>query len=272
MKFLLTVLLMLFVISGVSAQRVAVIPIDKRSSGDPYINAFTEAVEKRFTLVDSDAAAAAFGSFKFASAANLTGEEAAAAGSAMGCDLFILIGGETIRRSSFEKEEYYEAYAPVFVVSSHTGRLAAWRLALVESAAADDAEKKLISSAAKTVSEIEPIIQQTRRTELDEKPPPRIEELPLKPEKGFQAPIPFRRIKPLYTDLAEHFAIAATVEITVDLDAAGAVTRTEITRWAGFGLDESVEKAVRSMNWRPAYRGPTPLPMRVLLRYNFKKL
>jgi hypothetical protein len=45
-----------------------------------------------------------------------------------------------------------------------------------------------------------------------------------------------------------------------------------ITRWAGFELDESVAKAVRSMNWRPAERNGKPLPVRFLLRYNFKKI
>jgi hypothetical protein len=33
-----------------------------------------------------------------------------------------------------------------------------------------------------------------------------------------------------------------------------------------------VTDAVRAMNWRPAMRGGKPLPMRVLLRYNFTKV
>ena len=37
-------------------------------------------------------------------------------------------------------------------------------------------------------------------------------------------------------------------------------------------LEESVEKAVRAMNWRPAMRNGSALPMRVLLRYNFTKV
>ena len=58
----------------------------------------------------------------------------------------------------------------------------------------------------------------------------------------------------------------------VDLDANGNILRTDVVRWAGFGLDESVEKTVRSMNWRPAERNGKTLPMRFLVRYNFKKI
>jgi hypothetical protein len=66
--------------------------------------------------------------------------------------------------------------------------------------------------------------------------------------------------------------VAATVDIEVDLDAAGQVLRTEIVRWAGFGLDEAVTTAVRAMNWRQAERSGKPLPIRFLLRYNFRKV
>jgi hypothetical protein len=62
------------------------------------------------------------------------------------------------------------------------------------------------------------------------------------------------------------------VEIVIDADASGRIMRTEITRWAGYGLDESVDKTVRAMNWRPAERNGKSLPMRFLVRYNFKKI
>jgi outer membrane biosynthesis protein TonB len=58
----------------------------------------------------------------------------------------------------------------------------------------------------------------------------------------------------------------------VDLNEKGDITDLEITRWAGFGLDENVIAVVRSMNWRPAERNGKPLKIRFLLRYNFKKI
>lgn len=45
----------------------------------------------------------------------------------------------------------------------------------------------------------------------------------------------------------------------------------EITRRAGYGLDESVAEIIKKMQRRPALREGKPLPIRVLLRYNFKK-
>ena len=90
--------------------------------------------------------------------------------------------------------------------------------------------------------------------------------------KNFRSPAPYRRIKPEYTADAGFYNITATVEILVDLAADGSISRTRVVRWAGFGLDESVEKTVRAMNWLPAARNGKPLPVRFLLRYNFKKI
>jgi TonB family protein len=72
--------------------------------------------------------------------------------------------------------------------------------------------------------------------------------------------------------VANLYAVTATVDATVDLDETGKVLRVEITRWAGYGLDESVEETIRKMQWRSATRDGKPLPIRVLLRYNFKKI
>ena len=65
--------------------------------------------------------------------------------------------------------------------------------------------------------------------------------------------------------------LGATVDAEVSIDQNGNITEIDIVRWAGYGLDESVANAVRSMNWRPAERDGKPLPMRILLRYNFTK-
>ena len=84
--------------------------------------------------------------------------------------------------------------------------------------------------------------------------------------------MPYKRIKPEYTRTAYLYDAKGTVDISVDIDRHGTVNRTEIVRWAGFGLDEAVIAAVMQMSWRPAERGGKTLPMRVLLRYNFTKI
>jgi TonB family protein len=63
----------------------------------------------------------------------------------------------------------------------------------------------------------------------------------------------------------------ATVDVEVEIGADGEVSRVDVVRWAGFGLDEATTETVRRMHFFPAMRGGTALPMRVLLRYNFRK-
>ena len=57
----------------------------------------------------------------------------------------------------------------------------------------------------------------------------------------------------------------------VDLDKDGEVSRVEVTRWAGFGLDEATVNTVRQLHFFPALRDGVAIPIRVLLRYNFRK-
>jgi outer membrane biosynthesis protein TonB len=42
-------------------------------------------------------------------------------------------------------------------------------------------------------------------------------------------------------------------------------------RWAGYGLNEAVIATVRQLHFRPALRDGQPVPIRVLLRYNFRR-
>jgi TonB family protein len=108
-----------------------------------------------------------------------------------------------------------------------------------------------------------------------EKTPKAFSEIPEadSPEaKNFRSPVPYRKFKPEYTRSAYLYDVTATVEATVDLDETGKIVNVEINRWAGFGLDESVLKAINTMNWRPAERAGKPIASRFLLRYNFKKI
>jgi len=264
-----TFILLLFAFS-VNAKSLATITIgDKFAAG--YTAQLRRELSKQFTLVDEDLAAAAFASFKFATASNLSVAEASAAGEAMGCDAFIIINAGTIRRTSFEKPVYFESYASIFVVDTRTGRLLKWLRPYVETSTEEDGLPGLFKTLEITAGEIARVFQDARADDGTFERST-IEVLPDAPEKGLRAPIPYSRIKPLYTDAAEKLGIAATVEILVDIDAAGKILGTKIVRWAGYGLDESVEDAVRKMNWRPAFRNGKPLEMRVLLRYNFKRL
>ena len=76
---------------------------------------------------------------------------------------------------------------------------------------------------------------------------------------------------PAYPDTAAAAEAEATVDVLVDLDSGGEVTRAEVVRWAGFGLDQGTLETVHKLHFFPAMRERIAVPMRVLLRYNFRK-
>ena len=205
---------------------------------------------------------------------NLASEAAMDLGSAIGCRFYVILRTATVRRSSFERKEYYEAFAVYYLVSSKTGRLIFWKLDQLEDENPKVANEKLLEQVSVTAGEL---LARARQAEaVEQTGPPKGQPSEDLPDEGEDAklrpPMPYLRIKPEYTKLADYFGISAVIDVIVAIDESGAVTGTEIVRWAGFGLDESVDKAVKSMNWRPADRNGNTLPMRVLLRYNFREL
>lgn len=266
---LLTFFLTFFTFTA-NAKSLATITVGDRIAAD-YTAQLRRELGKKFTLVDEDLSATAFASFRFAAPTNLSVTEASAVGEAMGADAFIIINASTIRRTSFEKPVYFESYAAIFVVDTRTGKLLRWLRPYIETPTEAEGLPGLLQTLDLTATEITRAIQDAKASD-DAFERSTIEVLPDAPEKQLKPPIPYRRIKPSYTDAAEKLGIAATVEILVDIDATGKIIGTRFARWAGYGLDESVESSVREMNWRPAYRNGRPVPMRVLLRYNFKRL
>jgi hypothetical protein len=149
---------------------------------------------------------------------------------------------------------------------------------LLKSFEADDQDKAFRALIASIDNTANGIVDKIRSAPLSERKAPadaKIEEVP-DPDSpaatNLKPPIPYRRIKPDYTATAFLYDVRATIDIEADVDSDGRILSTRIVRWAGFGLEESVERAVRGMNWRPAMRDGKPLPMRVLLRYNFTKV
>lgn len=267
----------LFVLLAVqaSAQRVAVLTPDNVPTSVSFADSLGEKLGEKLKMLDSSLAESAFHSFAPLTPFNLTSDESKRIGSAIGCDAFIELRSETQRRSAFGRPEYYESFAAIYVVSSRTGRLAYWKLQQFEAAKPDASEKLLTDSLPSLAVELTDRIKTILQNELSEMSAATLEEVPDENSfaaKNFRAPVPYRRLKPDYTAQASLYSVSATVEVMVDLDAAGNIMRTEVVRWAGYGLDESAVKNIRSMNWRPAERNGKPLPMRFLVRYNFKKL
>ncbi|HKS26250.1 MAG TPA: energy transducer TonB [Pyrinomonadaceae bacterium] len=235
----------------------------------------------RLQLSDREEARAAANGAGYKGSLNMTLEEARELGATLGADFFITGDAQTLRRSPSEGAVYYEAYASVFLVSSRTGRLIMWERPSYQSLAPEAATALLLrelSGAALrsrlSVAIARALEDETRmRAESVGRTAPLIEEAPADAAgaKDMRLPLPYRRLRPPYPETARLAEAEATVDVEADIGADGEVSRVSVVRWAGFGLDEATITTVKQLHFRPAMRGNEAIPMRVLLRYNFRK-
>ena len=265
--------LLLLLCSTANAQKIAIITPEKNVEAEVFAEKLDENLSEHFKIIDNSLSETAFNSIAYENPFNLTTADSKDVGVRIGCDYFILVKSDSLRRFSFERKEFYESYAAIFVVGSRSGNLIFWKLLSRESENVEDSNKFLLDSVKNLSTEIAGKIKEnneTKTTKIKE-----IQELPDADSpnaKNFRPPLPYKRIRPEYTQAANLYGIEATIDISVDVDENGEILHTEIVRWAGFGLDEAVAETVRKMNWKPAsYKGEN-LPIRVLLRYNFKKI
>lgn len=214
---------------------------------------------------------------------NMSLQEARDLGAAIGCDFYLTGDAQTLRRSSSARPVYYEAYAAIFTVSAHTGRLISWERPIFEAASPAEAEKSLLDDLGQRAAHIADTIRKAQEAERSERAQlmreantaPAIEDAPddeaAAARQGIRLPQPYRRLRPAYPETAARAEAEATVDVQVEIDARGEVSRVEVVRWAGFGLDEAAVATIRQLHFRPAMRDGTPVPMRVLLRYNFRR-
>lgn len=242
----------------------------------------TLSTQAELFVMDRDAGrAAAFGS-GYRGSLNMTLEEARTLGSAIGSDFYLTGDAQTLRRSPSTGPIFYEAYASIFLVSSRTGRLVMWERPSFEASTPEEVERRLLKELSANDARQRYAIA-IRRAQEDEREmraraltvnAPVIEEVPDEGSaaaQGVRPPAPFRRLRPAYPETAARAEAEATVDVLADIDEKGEVSRVEVVRWAGFGLDEATVKTVRQINFYPAMRNGAAIPMRVLLRYNFRK-
>jgi TonB family protein len=235
-----------------------------------------------FIVIDRDRASAAAKGAGFEGSLNLTIQEARDLGAAMGCDFFLIGDAQTLKRSPSSKPSYYETFASVFLVSARTGRLILWERPSVQRDTAAGSEKALLEILSSDETRQRYLV--TIRRAQDDERAERVSAVETGPEiievmsdddtdtkQEVRAPRPYRRLRPPYPESAARAEVEAVVDVLVDIDAHGEVGRVEIARWAGYGLDQSVIDTVRQMHFFPALRDGTAVPMRVLLRYNFRK-
>ena len=250
------------------AQRLAVLRPSKDGEIGEFAKLLRTELAKHAKLIDDDLAASAYHSVEIADPFNMSADEAQRVGSVIGCDRFLVFRSALQRRAASGGRFYFEAYAATYLVDSRTGLLIKWNLTSAEAGDETSAADQLIKMIPSLVAGIANAKLAVSPSTNYPEPPPESS-----PESvGLKLPLPYKRIRPEYTTTAALYSVKATVDIEVDIDAEGRIAATRIVRWAGFGLDEAVERAVRSMNWRPAMRNGKSLPMRVLLRYNFRKV
>lgn len=234
-------------------------------------------------VLDRDQARAAAHGAGYAGSLNLSLNEARNLGAVLGCDFFILGDAQTLRRSPSTGSSYFDSYASMFLVSARTGRLVSWARPNFKAATPAEAEKSLFAELSNEVVR-QRILSSILRAQEDEREEralsidqhtPIIEAAPDDDQRaeaeGLRMPRPYRRLVPAYPETAARAEAEAMVDVLVDLDASGEVARVEIARWAGFGLDQATVATVRQLHFFPAMRNGVAIPIRVLLRYNFRK-
>jgi TonB family protein len=211
---------------------------------------------------------------------NMSRDEARGLGAAIGCDFFIIGKKDLATRSEAKGESHEEAVLGLMIVDGRTGALAAFDF-LIEKASAREAALAALMKAvdSRAANYIEWMNQIRARRETLSPPAARSSEIiedirNAEPAAGadFKPPEFLNRAKPEYTEAAERADINATVEAAAVFRASGEVGEVEITRWAGFGLDESAERAIRSLKFKPAMRAGQPVSVRAMVRYNFRRV
>jgi TonB family protein len=233
-------------------------------------------------IIDRDWARAAALGAGYRSSLNLTLQEARDLGSAIGCDFFFAGKAGTERRVPADGPPYFESAAAIYLVSARTGKLTLWERPSVQRPTPEEAARVLLQELVAEDAtfryrrQIQRALEdeQAERASAIERSVPVIEALSDDQSdagSGVQAPRPYRRLKPPYPDTAARAEVEATVDVLVDIDTRGEVGRVEVARWAGYGLDQSVVDTVRQLHFFPAQRDGAAIPIRVLLRYNFRK-
>ena len=286
MRRLIFAICVLFLVAGNSYARTSISVLDFGASdfgklaAEKFRTKFKSSDE--WMVADADLSRSAAMGFGYEGSLNLTVTEARDLGAALATEFYLLGDAQMLRRSSFEKPVYYEAYCSVFLVNARTGRLLLWARPSFENLNAGQATDLLWKDLTNGET-FHRLLIAMRRANEDERiqreiiPPatPVIEDAPddekVAEAQGLRLPRPYRRLRPEYPQSAARAEAEATVDVLAAISAEGEVSDVQVVRWAGFGLDEVTIATVRQMHFFPALKNGTAIPLRVLLRYNFRK-
>jgi hypothetical protein len=236
--------------------------------------------DPRVALVDQSMVQSATAGFGYDGSINMSKDEARNLGAAIGADFFLVGKAEAFTRSERANESHEQAYAGVMIVDGRTGALAVFDFVSTKASTREAARQSLIDAlAARASGYVDRMVQllaqkATARSSDSTMSADAIEVVP--PEDsprsvGFKPPEFLNRVKPDYSPQADLADITATVEAMAVFRSNGEIGVIEITRWAGFGLDESAAQAIRQLKFKPATRDGKPINVRAMVRYNFRR-
>ena len=286
-SWVFTVALLAFLAATCNAQQPIVAVLDLGTT--PIANKAAETLRGKFRssgevrIADVDLSRAAAKGIGYAGSLNLSVNEARDLGAALATEFYVIGDAQTLRRSSFQSPIYYESYCSIFLVSTRSGRLLLWdrpsfedkdaataEAQLLQRLSSEDLGQRLISTVRKTFA-----AERIERATINTAAEAVIEEAPDDEKtaevQGIRLPRPYQRRRPDYPETAARAEAEATVDVVVDVGSDGEVGEIQVVRWAGFGLDETTVATVRKLHFFPAMKNGTAVPMRVMLRYNFRK-
>ena len=238
--------------------------------------------DPRLALIDQSMVQSATAGFGYDGSINMSKDEARNLGAAVGADFFLVGKAEAFTRSERANESHEQAYAGVMIVDGRTGVLAAFDFISNKASTREAAKQSLINAlSARASGYVDRMIRlqaqkaMARSSDSTISGADVIEVVPAEDSPrslGFKPPEFLNRVKPDYSQDADLADITATVEAMAVFRSNGEIGAIEITRWAGFGLDESAVQAIRQLKFKPATRDGNPINVRALIRYNFRRL
>ena len=249
-------------------------------------NALVDALrrDQRVSVIDDSLVRPAVSGIGYDGSINMSKDEARKLGAAIGCDFFIVGKTEALSRSDHENESHEEAYAAIMIVDGRSGALQVFDFVSSKAATRENAISAVLKNLnERTQSYIDQMVQagasaSAARLEASSNSEPKnrepIEDIPADGSRrsaGFTPPEFLNRVRPDYPPQADLADITATVEAMAVFRSNGQVGNIEITRWAGFGLEESSERAIRQLKFKPATRDGRPINVRALIQYNFRR-
>jgi len=251
-----------------SQLRIAIVALSAKSTADSRVVEATLAQalgrDQRVSLVDASMIEPALKAFSYDGSINMSTAEARRLASAIGCDFFVIGKAEALTRSEREGESHDEAYAGIMLVDARSGSLVSFDFVSEKASTREAALNGVINQInSRAAGYVDRLIQfrlsililpskSSGDSSLD-----LIEDIPDEASarsKGFKPPQFLNHVKPEYTREAESADVTATVEARVVFRSVGEVGNIEITRWAGFGLENSAMRAIRQLKFKPATR------------------